>query len=336
MSLRTIIQKTRMSICRCFIQRFGIINALVGITTMATSSLPKSLKEFGYDFNVDGRLRKFNTETGLLTDEGFEFNVSEDSQYNQKRYEALGEVINEYVYNLLEKEGLNRLPLPKKSSVTVENRSFIFASSDALENEKVIVLIHGSGVVRAGQWARRLIINDSLHTGTQIPYIRKAKELGYGLFVLNTNDNFRVIKGKSVKIEGSANPHEHLETAWKDYIGPSNSKYVAVVAHSYGGECITKFAIDHAKEFEKKVFAVGLTDSVHIAPPKKFEHVAKVFRNWVCSDKPLDAPVLYPSGDIERVSAGHTVHEMSSSSCIDSLFRFIEERYKSAHNASKA
>lgn len=113
------------------------------------------------------------------------------------------QVINEYVYSLLEKEGLNRLPLPKQSSVTVDKKSFIFASNDALENEKILILIHGSGVVRAGQWARRLIINDSLFTGTQIPYIRKAKDLGYGLFVLNTNDNVRIIKGKPNKIKVS-------------------------------------------------------------------------------------------------------------------------------------
>jgi hypothetical protein len=35
----------------------------------------------------------------------------------------------------------------------------------------------------------RLIINDSLDTGSQLPYIREAKELGYNVLVLNTNDN---------------------------------------------------------------------------------------------------------------------------------------------------
>jgi hypothetical protein len=33
--------------------------------------------------------------------------------------------------------------------------SFIFVSDDVLINDKLIVLVHGSGVVRAGQWARR-------------------------------------------------------------------------------------------------------------------------------------------------------------------------------------
>lgn len=59
-------------------------------------------------FLSDGQLR--HTET----DERFEFEVrKEDPKYNQKRYEALGEVITEYVYNLLETEvGLKRITIP--------------------------------------------------------------------------------------------------------------------------------------------------------------------------------------------------------------------------------
>lgn len=59
-----------------------------------------------------------------------------------------------------------------------EPKSFIFMSEDALTNpDKLLVLIHGSGVVRAGQWARRLIINEDLDSGTQIPYIKRAVEV---------------------------------------------------------------------------------------------------------------------------------------------------------------
>ncbi|XP_014599509.1 PREDICTED: UPF0528 protein CG10038 isoform X1 [Polistes canadensis] len=335
MLLRKVVRKTSINVNQCFPQCSAVKNALLGMTKMEYHNFPKSLKEFGYDFNTNGQLRKINAETGKLTNEGFEFKFNEDSVYNQKRYEALGEVINEYVYSLLEKEGLIRLPIPKESSEILDKRSFIFASEDALENEKVIVLIHGSGVVRAGQWARRLIINDCLNTGTQIPYVKKAKELGYGLFVLNTNDNSRIINGKSNKIKGSEGPHEHLRTAWYDYIGPSKSKYVAIVAHSFGGECVVQFAMEHVEEFTRKVFAVGLTDSVHSAPFVGFSHVVKVSRNWICSDKPLDAPMEYPSEDIQRVSAGHKVHELSSSACINSLFRFIEERYESTRDELK-
>lgn len=33
------------------------------------------------------------------------------------------------------------------------------------------------------------MINNSLDEGTQLPYIRKALNVGYGVVVLNTNDN---------------------------------------------------------------------------------------------------------------------------------------------------
>ena len=60
-----------------------------------------------------------------------------------------------------------------------EPTSFIYLSPDALSNpSKLLVLIQGSGVVRAGQWARRLIINQDLDSGTQIPFIDKALEVG--------------------------------------------------------------------------------------------------------------------------------------------------------------
>jgi hypothetical protein len=60
----------------------------------------------------------------------------------------LGEVIDEYVYCLLETiGGLKKVLLGKGS--------FIFVSDDWKSNRnKLMVLIHGSGVVRAGQWAR--------------------------------------------------------------------------------------------------------------------------------------------------------------------------------------
>lgn len=60
-----------------------------------------------------------------------------------------------------------------------EATTFIYLSPDALSNpSKLLVLIQGSGVVRAGQWARRLIINQDLDSGTQIPFITRAVEVG--------------------------------------------------------------------------------------------------------------------------------------------------------------
>ncbi len=73
------------------------------------------------------------------------------------------QVITEYVYDLLEsKAGLRRLELvPAGAEGAVdEPRSHVFVSPDlAVNQEKLLILIHGSGVVRAGQWARRCAQN---------------------------------------------------------------------------------------------------------------------------------------------------------------------------------
>lgn len=98
-----------------------------------------------------------------------------------------------------------------------EGTSFIFMSDEAMTKDKLMILIHGSGVVRAGQWARRyliqrvnkifffrkhkslflwniqcrfckewlmiivffcrLIINNDLNSGTMLPYIRRASQV---------------------------------------------------------------------------------------------------------------------------------------------------------------
>nr|CAD7452816.1 unnamed protein product [Timema tahoe] len=53
---------------------------------------PKTLKEFGYGFNEDGKLRKLDPATGEPGEEPFQFVVKDDQDYNQRHYEALGEV----------------------------------------------------------------------------------------------------------------------------------------------------------------------------------------------------------------------------------------------------
>ncbi|XP_067263319.1 cotranscriptional regulator ARB2A homolog isoform X4 [Chanodichthys erythropterus] len=146
---------------------------------------PETLEGFEYAFNEHGQLRHINTG------EPFVFNYKEDlHRWNQKRYEALGEIITKYVYELLEKDCNLKKEILPVDATEGEPKSFIYMSEDALTNpEKIMVLIQGSGVVRAGQWARRLIINEDLNSGTQIPFINRAKEEGYGVIVLNPNEN---------------------------------------------------------------------------------------------------------------------------------------------------
>ncbi|XP_075397395.1 cotranscriptional regulator ARB2A isoform X4 [Tenrec ecaudatus] len=161
---------------------------------------PDTLEGFEYAFNEKGQLR--HTKTG----EPFVFNYREDlHRWNQKRYEALGEIITKYVYELLEKDcNLKKISIPVDATES-EPKSFIFMSEDALTNpQKLMVLIHGSGVVRAGQWARRLIINEDLDSGTQIPFIKRAMDEGYGVIVLNPNENYIEVEKPEIHVQSSS------------------------------------------------------------------------------------------------------------------------------------
>ncbi|KAK3862355.1 hypothetical protein Pcinc_031779 [Petrolisthes cinctipes] len=265
---------------------------------------PETLKDFGYEFK-DGKMR--NIETG----EGFKFGVKEgDQAYNQKHYEAIGEIITEEVYTLLKTEcGLKQLPVPCDAEPS-EPSTFVFASEDALSNpEKLLILIHGSGVVRAGQWARRLIINDTLDSGTQLPFIKEAQKDGYGVLVMNTNDNYRRSQLNRSKIRGSETPECHAQYVWEQYINPAKAKHIAIIAHSYGGCVTTSLFKTKREELIKRVFCVAMTDSVHfLSNPVAYKELVKVSRNWVCSQQPLDAPVSTQHGDIKRVSAGIVIY----------------------------
>lgn len=298
---------------------------------------PTTLEGFGYGFNEDGKLRQIDKETSKLTDKGFDFNIYTSAQENQAHYEALGETITDAIYEKLEKDvGMKKLFLP--DDVPQEEATFVYSTTEKLNKpKKLLVLIHGSGVVRAGQWARSLIINHGLESGTQIPYINKGRELGYEVLLTNTNDNYRKDAGGGSKgtkgIKGSRNPTEHAISVFEKYIIPSEPEAVAIVAHSYGGVVTVELAQKFPEFFKEKVFAVGFTDSVHscaLVP----EVLIGIGRNWVTSKEPLDTTLTISKRDLPRHSAGHTKHEMTSYSCMDALFKFVEERYEKVKTAS--
>ena len=87
------------------------------------------------------------------------------------------------------------------------------------------ILIHGSGVVQAGQWARSLIINYGLDFGSQIPYVRNAMKLGSGVILMNTNNN--------EEDDDSKWTEKCAEAVWKNFVQPSKAKVRNIFAYSF-------------------------------------------------------------------------------------------------------
>ncbi|XP_048583591.1 FAM172 family protein homolog [Nematostella vectensis] len=287
----------------------------------------KTIEEFGYHFNERGQLRS------IQTGEPFMFEVKPgDRQYNQNHYEALGEVITDHVYKLLEeKAGLKRVYVPIDPREN-ESVGFIFMSEDALRAEKLMILIHGSGVVRAGQWARSLIINDCLESGTMLSYIARARKEGYGVLVTNGNENTSVKKGKMQRIRGSESPESHFDYVWNTFISKAAASSIVIVAHSYGGVVVVH-GMKRCPGAMSRVKAVAFTDSVHTLHHQGADNTLRDWfqentRNWVSSGLPLDTPITsrFSRADSDLVSAGTTQHVLTSHYAFNSVFNFFDEK----------
>ncbi|XP_071168017.1 cotranscriptional regulator ARB2A-like isoform X2 [Mytilus edulis] len=288
---------------------------------------PTTLGGFGYHFNEDGQLR--NIETG----NGYNFVEKEDNhRYNQKRYEAIGDIITDYIYELLEKEGLERVSIPVDAEAD-DPTSFFFQSKDAQSNpDKLLILIHGSGPVKAGQWARRLIMNDCLASGTQLPYIKWAMSNGYGVIVANTNINTAKVGKTKKKIRGSESPEKHTTYLWETFVQPAHAKNIAIVAHSYGGVCVLNLVNNFLKQFKERVFAMAFTDSVHsFQHQETTEETVSFFVergvNWASSYDKLDTKLKTHVDYTPTLSAGTDKHELTSYTSMKSIFKFITKKY---------
>ncbi|XP_030103252.1 cotranscriptional regulator ARB2A isoform X7 [Mus musculus] len=262
----------------------------------------------------------------------------------------LMKIITRYVYELLESDcNLKKISIPVDATES-EPKSFIFMSEDALTNpQKLMVLIHGSGVVRAGQWARRLIINEDLDSGTQIPFIKRAMDEGYGVIVLNPNENYiEVEKQKmhkqSSSSDGTDEPAGKRER--RDKVSKETKKrrdfYEKYRNPQKEKEMMQLFIrmIQREADVKSKVTAVALTDSVHNV---WHQEAGKTIRewmrenccNWVSSSEPLDTSVESMLPDCPRVSAGTDRHELTSWKSFPSIFKFFAEASEAKSSSQK-
>lgn len=113
-----------------------------------------NVADFCYKFNEDGVL--FHTET-----------LGKFHWVNQVHYDLLGDLIVLYIQNIMKTTfNMKEVFLPLGNNLPPHMCNNIFLTSNALTCSKLMLLIQGSGAVRAGQWARALCINESLKVGS--------------------------------------------------------------------------------------------------------------------------------------------------------------------------
>eukprot|EP00076_Gallus_gallus_P007046 XP_003640507.1 putative protein FAM172B [Gallus gallus] len=308
-------------------------------------------EELKYDFNVKGELRH------LDTNESFVFNYYKNThEKNHERYQVLGHMITQYVYELLERVcALQKVYIPSDATED-EPRSFFFMSEKALtSSSSIIVLLQDRGVFRAGQWGRKTIISEGLYHGTQIPFIKMALQRHGGVIVLNPNDNLVDLKTEREKLSFStreesptslhscqsiprqcnSSPEEHTMYVWDHFISKSAAKNVAFIAHGYGGLVFTDLLVQRKWEVMNKVFSVAFIDSMHNIQhqarndPQIQWWIQKHCREWVSNNKPLGKAVgSLVKVNCPTVSAGTEKYALAPSYCLHSIFKYLNSTLK--------
>ncbi|KAI1705205.1 Cotranscriptional regulator protein [Ditylenchus destructor] len=307
-----------------------------------------------YTFDTSGRL--VNVKNG----EKFVFTT-------QKNYEDLGDWVTGQVYKKMTQSPykLERLLLQDfyyengrlcgERLYDEDEYSYIFTTPQEQKFKHLVVLIHGSGVVRAGQWTRKLIINEGLDVGSQLPYIRECQKRGWGVIVMNTNDNicYHYPTKSQSSSQNSAKGHPETSEAhglyvWQKLVQPKcfndHELKVAIVAHSYGGIVTMEILRDMAYKIKridedaesneciqaldalKALKCICLTDAIFDEQVASWmKPRAPKIRNWVTSALPLDTKL--PKRSSIAFSAGTDEHERTSPAAISSAFKFIEESF---------
>lgn len=124
----------------------------------------------------------------------------------------------------------------------------IFISEDFHTNkDKCLVLIQGTGAVRAGVWARSVCVNQNLHLGSMLPMIEFAHANKYSVIVLNPNMAVDPCTNSPISINRTM--QTHCDYVWKHFISDCPAERIAIVAHSAGGRCVGGLYSAYRREF---------------------------------------------------------------------------------------
>jgi hypothetical protein len=154
----------------------AVAAAAAGVAAATAGGTAASLEALGFEYRLeypmvspDGVHRIHHAETGTR------ITTSNLQAFTGGDYNDLGQAATRYAHErmLLPELGMRWAPLPGAGAAG----NAVLASPDLETNdETLLVLMPGSGSVRAGTWGRTLLITDSLENGSMIGWLRAAFE----------------------------------------------------------------------------------------------------------------------------------------------------------------
>lgn len=106
-----------------------------------------------------------------------------------------------------------------------------------------LVLIQGSGAVRAGIWSRYCCVNENLDIGSVFPFLEWSKSHNFASIVLNPN--FNRDPKTNLMIPKNGTMDAHCEYVWNKFISKCPATKIFIVTHSAGGYCVYSLLKSH-------------------------------------------------------------------------------------------
>lgn len=179
----------------------------------------------------------------------------------------------------------------KMMLVPEENGSPIWYSSNAFNSpEKLLVIICGDGKMRAGMLSVGASAYYSLDFGSDLPWIKFAKENGMEVVILNPNH----LGSERIKEKYNTEMRivKHSLYVFDKLIIPSNPKNVFIMAFSAGGYGVCGLMNNFHSWYMQHVKFTALADTVEdkvLVKSDVFERYLDTrCINWVKSQEPLD------------------------------------------------
>lgn len=173
---------------------------------------------------------------------------------NQAEYEKVGDIVTGYIQQVMKTRFNMQEVWVGDDSKPNAPKVNIFLSDDFYTNAgRCLVLIQGTGAVRAGQWARSLCVNESLTMGSMLPMLEFAKATGQSVIVFNPNMAKDPLSGVAVPHCDSMDAH--CRYIWERFMNrrtcPATS--ITLMAHSAGGRCTASLLKNYKADFMARV-----------------------------------------------------------------------------------
>ncbi|KAJ1721937.1 hypothetical protein LPJ53_003600 [Coemansia erecta] len=296
-----------------------------------------SLKELGFRFDIrDGLLREIGTQKPYKHEY-----FGNDKTKNAALYDKLIQTAPRKVALLLESDKdlcMEPIAVPDLN----QPHCNIYATPGALSKDCLVVIVNGNGNF-CGVWGWNILVKRGLRPGSVIEYARECVKRGFGVLVLNPNENvcgpdgitdtFNTCSRYVTSIEGSETPEDHVGYVWSRIIRESKAEKVVFVAYNTAGIAVTDLLRYDFDRFTKKTVGIAYIDSAHAVFQLGPEHLAwlsMAAKQWESSNEPDGMAILNSRAGCPTVSVSNTTghREMAPSICMNSVLAYAEQCFE--------